>query len=384
MKILYVLDVFPVAGGAETVTRTLANELVARGHEVHVVSFRERRDIEVFVDPRVREHRFPVPSPKLCRENTSFLRGLLLETETDLIVCQSLPPLDCNTLCHVARRGTGARLVQCYHGALLYRLKYKPLRPLLRHVPDWIYRPWKTWREIRLMNRAYDRSDRLVLLSESYVRQYAEICQGRDLDRLRAIPNPVPSENGSSSDKQRKLLFVGRLQEPVKRLRFVLEVWRRLSQREENRGWKLAVVGDGPDMEAAKGWVSTLERVSLEGFQDPASYYREASILLMTSAFEGLPMTLIEAQRLGCVPVVMDSFLSLRDIVDDRDNGRIVPDGDLDAFTDVVQELMREPLEVERMAARARLTSRRFDPSPVADRWEDLFAEVLGESPRSR
>lgn len=381
MKILYVLDVFPVAGGAETVTRTLANELVARGHEVHVACFRERRDIEVFVDPRVREHRFPVPSPKLCGENTSFLHGLLSEEGVDVVVCQSLPPLDCNTLCHRARRGTRARLVQCYHGALLYRLKYKPLRPLLRHVPDWIYRPWKTWREMRLMNRAYDRSDRLVLLSEGYVRQYVGICRTKTLERLRAIPNPVPPADMSASEKERCLLFVGRLQEPVKRLRLVLAAWERLSRRECNRDWRLVVVGDGPDMDAVRGGASGLERVSLEGFRDPAPYYRKAPLLLMTSAFEGLPMTLIEAQKLGCVPVVMDSFLSLRDIVADRDNGRIVPDGDVEAFTEALQELMDDPAGLQRMAGRARATSRRFDTSPVADQWESLFAEVLREAP---
>lgn len=378
MKILYVLDVFPVAGGAETVTRTLANELVARGHEVHVVCFRECRDIEVFVDPRVREHCFPVPSPKLCRENTSFLHRLLSEEGIDVVVSQSLPPPDCNTLCHRARRGTRARLVQCYHGALLYRLKYKPLRPLLRHVPDRIYLPWKTWREMRIMNRAYDRSDRLVLLSESYVRQYVGICRAKALERLRAIPNPVPPiEDVSTSEKDRCLLFVGRLQESVKRLRLVLAAWERLTRRERNRDWRLVVVGDGPDRDAVRRGASGLERVSLKGFRDPAPYYRKAPLLLMTSAFEGLPMTLIEAQKQGCVPVVMDSFLSLRDIVADRETGRIVPDGDVEAFAEALQELMDDPQGLERMADRARATSRRFDTSPVADQWENLFTEVL-------
>ena len=311
MKILYVLDVFPVAGGAETVTRTLANELVARGHEVHVVCFRECRDIEVFVDPRVREHRFPVPSPKLCGENMLFLHRLLSEEGIDVVVSQSLPPLDCNTLCHRARRGTRTRLVQCYHGALLYRLKYKPLRPLLRHVPDWIYRPWKTWREMRLMNRAYDRSDRLVLLSESFVGQYAEICRTKDLERLRAIPNPVPPlVEESASEKERCLLFVGRLQESVKRLRLILAAWGRLSGREGNRDWTLVVVGDGPDRDAVRGWASDLDRVSLEGFRDPTPYYQRASLFAMTSAFEGFGMTLVEgaaerggARGHGFVPV---------------------------------------------------------------------------------
>jgi glycosyltransferase involved in cell wall biosynthesis len=232
------------------------------------------------------------------------------------------------------------------------------------------------------MNRAYDRSDRLVLLSQSFVGQYAEICRTKDLERLRAIPNPVPPiEDVSASGKERCLLFVGRLQESVKRLRLILAAWERLSGREGNRDWKLVVVGDGPDRDAVRGWASGLERVSLEGFRDPTPYYQRASLFAMTSAFEGFGMTLVEAQQNGVVPVVMDSFLSLRDIVADRENGRIVPDGDVDAFVDTLQELMDDPAELRRLADRARATSRRFDTSSVADQWEKLFAEVLRDAP---
>ncbi len=380
MRILYVLDVFPVAGGAETVTRTLANELADRGHEVHVASFRACRDIEVFVDPRVREHVLPVASPKLCRANTEALRALLREHRVDVIVAQSLPPLDVNTLCDRARRGMSTKLVQCYHGALLYRLKYKATHPFLRFVPDPVYRPWKTWREMRLMNRAYDRSDRLVLLSPRFVEQYVRICPRRNLERLRAIPNPVPpAERSSGADKENVVLFVGRLQEKVKRLRLVFQAWERLSGRPENRDWRLVVVGDGPDRNLVRDWASGLERVSLEGFRDPEPYYRKAGVFLMTSAFEGLPMTLIEAQQNGCVPVVMDSFLSVRDIVEDGVDGRIVPDGDVEAFAAAVQGILDDPDRRKGMSRAATASSRKFDTPAIADAWEALFAEVLAE-----
>jgi glycosyltransferase involved in cell wall biosynthesis len=380
MKILYVLDVFPVAGGAETVTRTLGNELAARGHEVHVACFRESRGIDVFVDPRVVEHLFPVRSPKLDRRNVAFLHRLLEENRIDVVVSQSLPPPDCGVLCHQARQGTRARLVQCYHGALLFRLKYKKLRPLLRFVPDRIYRPWKTWREMRIMNGAYDRSDRLVLLSTGYVRQYAGLCPDKDLGRLLAIPNPFPLPESvvDVSTKERTLLFVGRIQESVKRLGLVLEAWRRLGAREGNSGWKLVVVGDGPDMEQLRRRARGLPRVSIEGFQDPVPYYRAAAVSLMTSAFEGFPMTLVEAQQNGCVPVVMDSFLAVRDIVEDGRTGRIVPDGDVDAMVDAVQELMDDSGLRSELARSAMEASRRYGMDVVAGRWESLFSEVVG------
>ena len=53
---------------------------------------------------------------------------------------------------------------------------------------------------------------------------------------------------------------------------------------------------------------------------------------MMTSAFEGFPMTLVEAQQCGVVPVVMDSYLSLHDIVETGYNGIIVSNEDLTGY----------------------------------------------------
>jgi glycosyltransferase involved in cell wall biosynthesis len=63
-----------------------------------------------------------------------------------------------------------------------------------------------------------------------------------------------------------------------------------------------------------------LKRVNFEGYRNPQPFYKRASIFVMTSANEGFPMTLIEAQQNGCVPVVMNSFSALREIIQNNIN----------------------------------------------------------------
>ena len=54
MKILYLLRCWPVFGGGETVTRTLANEMCRRGHEVGVVYLWDRtNDTDIYLDKNI-------------------------------------------------------------------------------------------------------------------------------------------------------------------------------------------------------------------------------------------------------------------------------------------------------------------------------------------
>ena len=55
MNILFLLRLWPVYGGSETVTRCLANELVKRGYKVSVAYFKESRKAQMpFIDERVK------------------------------------------------------------------------------------------------------------------------------------------------------------------------------------------------------------------------------------------------------------------------------------------------------------------------------------------
>ena len=49
-----------------------------------------------------------------------------------------------------------------------------------------------------------------------------------------------------------------------------------------------------------------LERIFFEGRQDPRPYYRESSLFMMTSLYEGWPMTINESLQFGCVPFAFD------------------------------------------------------------------------------
>ena len=95
---------------------------------------------------------------------------------------------------------------------------------------------------------------------------------------------------------------------------------------------------------------------------------------------EGLPKTVIEAMACGVPPIVTDVGGS-PELVNDHEQGIVVPPGDAPALAAAILELYRDPALRERLgaAARERLATD-FTIEATIDRTLELYREVLGRA----
>ncbi len=195
-------------------------------------------------------------------------------------------------------------------------------------------------------------------------------------EKIRLIPNSIPEVAKNPPPKENRLLWLGRVATEQKRAELILPIWQRVSQALPD--WELDVVGDGPLMEELKYQASdmSLSRIHFHGRQVPNDFYRRAAIFFMTSAFEGFPNTLVEAQSHAAIPVVFDSYPVAKWIVEDGVNGYLVAPFQVDAMAARIVELASHP-ERDRFAEQALESARRFQISRVGQLWQDLLeAEV--------
>lgn len=229
----------------------------------------------------------------------------------------------------------------------------------------------------------YESCDRLVVLSKYYFDTYAYYAGVKPSEKMTAIGNALRfKEYATSADivqKEKTVIVVARFDEDIKRISYILRIWRQIEKDPSLKEWKLQIVGDGRD----KGFYTyltrewALERVEFTGRQTPMEYYRKASIFLMTSTAEGWPMVLMEASQMGVPIVSMDSFGSLHDIVTDGLNGRIVLNNDLKAFFLAMKDVMNNDDLRQKMSENSVKLSRRFEMQNVLQQWLQLFDEIL-------
>lgn len=104
--------------------------------------------------------------------------------------------------------------------------------------------------------------------------------------------------------------------------------------------------------------------MSFVGFQDPIEYDKRASVLLLTSEYEGFPLGFAECMSLGVVPVVCGRYSAVYDIIESGKNGTIVEpkNGKFDSktFAEVVLNITRDEDNLKGMEVEAIATGNRY------------------------
>ncbi len=107
-----------------------------------------------------------------------------------------------------------------------------------------------------------------------------------------------------------------------------------------------------------------------------------ATVVTLTSRFEGLPRALIEARAVGR-PVVAMAVDGVVEAVRDGVDGFLVPEGDEEAMAARVGELLADEALRRRFAARAGDGLDEFDRDVMVRQQEDLYLSLLRQALRT-
>lgn len=120
------------------------------------------------------------------------------------------------------------------------------------------------------------------------------------------------------------------------------------------------------------------ERLHFCGYiADARQVYLAADVLLMPSLFEGLPMTLLEAMAMK-VPVVASALDGIAEVVEDGEDGFLVPSGDAAKFCERVSELIGNPDLARKLgAAASEKVSRKFSSARMCSEVEEIYDRHL-------
>lgn len=154
------------------------------------------------------------------------------------------------------------------------------------------------------------------------------------------------------------VLSVGRAV-PKKGYPILLEA---LAQLPEDIDWKMVHIGGGGDLELLKARANSLglgARIEWMGAQPQAqvlAHYRAADLFVLASVItangdrDGLPNVLMEAQSQGLCCVASD-ISGVPELITHKENGYLVPSGDIMALAEALSLLLRDDALRQRLAA---------------------------------
>ena len=361
MKILLVVTDYGVFGGGERVAANLARVFhQVYGHTVGLLSFQKLSN-EIPFDP---EDALSKTSLNLNLYHPSLLKRIVAKVKSLIRLRVLLRNEDWQIAIGI---GT-------YPSAMLSLTSAsKVIRIGCEHA-SLLATPW-AWSVLR--RYAYPRLDHLVVLTER------SAAAGHKLNSsISVIANSLsmPAAGAPNLDHHR-VLGIGRL-DANKSFGKLIDAFDAAVK--ENPSWTLCIIGDGDQRKYLQDKIADLglgHRVSIQPpLRDIQSEYMNSSIVALTSASEGLPMVLLEAQGYGLPCIAFDCDTGPAEIIEGGKSGFLITPGDVPEFARRLSELMGSLPLRSRFSTVALRNAERFSEVVIGDEWQELMCRLLQES----
>jgi len=367
---------YPTYGGSGVVATELGQELAARGHDIHFISYAPPIRMNPN-DPRIHFHEVDVSSYPLFDHSpyaltlaTKMLEVFEAETLDLLHVHYAIPH---SVSAHLARSMAAPRrlpFITTLHGTDITLVgSNRSFLPITRF--------------------SIEKSDGVTAISQYLLKQ---TIREFDIKRpIECIPNFVNCDvytraaNGALRAKiapggEPILMHLSNFR-PVKRVTDTVEIFALVRAKMPA---KLVLIGDGPDRGAAEYLVrkKKLQKdVCFLGKQDQVyTKLSSADLFLLPSQLESFGLAALEA--MACeVPVIATNVGGIPEVVDHGKDGFLVEPGDVRAAADFAINILSRADRGREMGQLARIHAKRdYCANDVIPLYESYYRRILSQS----
>ena len=188
--------------------------------------------------------------------------------------------------------------------------------------------------------------------------------------------NKIPVKSEYPLEEKIKYVCVARF-EPVKNQMLLLDTFQRLFNKYSDI--ELHFFGDGHLLEEVKKAVAHESPIFFHGMDFNISQkLKNFDVFVLPSLWEGMPMTIIEAEAAG-LPIVASSVGGVPDIVTEK-NGILVSANNGDELLKAMERFVDDHSLIRKLGEESRKQAQQFTAQKMAQRYEEIYAEIAGRS----
>lgn len=194
------------------------------------------------------------------------------------------------------------------------------------------------------------------------------------------INNPIERVNAEIILKKLKIkkniCWIGRPQAPAKQIFEIIKLAEHLKKNKIHT--KIFIYGD----DLSKEFLYEVNRKKLNEYIEYKGYVaskkdmlEDKKYIILTSKYEGLPMSVLEAMSYGVVPIVYDCTLAFDDLIRNNETGFVV--NNIYEMFDVIKNLEKKNEDEFSMILKNILYEmKNFDVEKIVSQWEKIFQEA--------
>lgn len=238
-------------------------------------------------------------------------------------------------------------------------------------------------RASQLVNGVAFRCSRAIVVNSRDVEEYIVDRYAAPRARVRVIANGIdtqrfhPPASPASNGNGKLIVGIGRLVQQKNHALFLRAAAAVVGAQPDAH---FMIVGDGPlrpELEKQAAALGLGNRLTFAGERrDTDEILRQAALFWLTSRWEGMPNTVLEALASG-VPAIATDVGGVREVIRDGIDGFIVASDDQAAFVSRTLALLGDPAARQQVAVNARARAEDFSPKRMAESFERLYDQIL-------
>lgn len=380
MKIVYITESMIRYGGTEKIITEKANYLSDQlGYDVTIVSCTQPFDQpNAFnLSPTVKQINLNFPYYKPYRYGYPKRLWMKIKADKDLkkkieeTIIQLNPDILIGLLCFKADiiskiNCHAKKIIECHETRYYSLADVEHNRSFISNLFMTIYQRNKYFRTIE------NNADVVVTLTNGDEKLWDKA------KHVEVIPNfsTMQVENNYNY-RNKRIIAVGRLS-PEKGYDRLLNIWEQVSHKHPD--WQLDIFGEGKMRDNLNDTITNqkIKNICIHHASSHISEeYVKSSIFVMTSYYEGFPLTLLEALKHGIPCIAYNCPFGPSSIILDNKCGYLVEDGNNQQFVEKLCKLI-ENNDIRRNFSMAAIErDKSFSVDNVMNLWKKLFVNLL-------
>ncbi len=230
----------------------------------------------------------------------------------------------------------------------------------------------------------FNKATRVICLTRSDAAEIMKL--GCPTKKLRIVPNAVDTElfRPSTDEDENSVVWVGRFV-PEKGLNFLIKAARIMTRTTRTTKARFVFVGYGPLKGELQALVSSLGLANTIKFVGPlerdqiADVLARASVFVLPSLKEGMPLSLLEAMSSGR-PVVTSRVGGMSEIITHGETGLLVTPGDSEALARAIETILGDADLRKKLGRNARnLVMAKYNWKSVLRALDTVYREACEE-----
>lgn len=361
---IYIISQHLQLGGAEKALIQTANALCKIGYEVTIFSVMRSKEI-LPIDSRVKVEFLS----KMTLKKENFVSKIFRKIKELYLVKQKIktishsviitPRNDYNVILSEFGNDTNLKIAQLHHE---YTKNYT-----------------------KDFKKRYGGIDYFVQLNDTVTFEIANMMKKNKRTKVVTIPNfisDIPKMSDIKISEKQNIVVSAAYMRYVKGFDRLVEIWKFA----KTDGWRLALVGNGPEYENVKNCVEQnglSDGVVFTGElsnEETLNIMAKSKIYALPSRKESFGFVIIEAMQNFLPVVAFDARTGPATIIENEKDGFLVSDGDIKKFAEKLKFLMQNENARQKFAQNAWQKSLRYTEKAVIKKWDEILSPFFKDN----